>query len=290
MGILMPKAEKHKPRPRGYGPSRCLAALQAWVQGLNHLNAAGEHHRCSTGLTAQVFLAYAAEDGGTTQSGQDDAAVAVAPTAMPAATAINALSQLLSEAQIAYWECPQPWPKTVDPESVILRGAESCDNYLLVITPRSLTDALCLQGLLFAISMHKRIVPVMAETVPAARLPEPLQTLEAIDLRTTVPPLAQTAEGRQLLHMLHHEANHYQTHTQLLVKALQWERQRRDPALLLRGKELAGYQRWLAETNRRSQPQPIQLQTLYVAESARLRGDRGDVITQGIGWLKRWLG
>ncbi|PSR18017.1 hypothetical protein C8255_09655 [filamentous cyanobacterium CCP3] len=260
-----------------------MAALQTWVQVLNHLTAAGDRQH-STGLTAQVFLAYAAEDSPrAARSGP----VAASPT--PTVTTINALSQLLSEAKIAYWECPQPWPTTVDPESAIARAVESCDNYLLVITPRSLTDALCLQGLLFALSMHKRIVPVLAETVPTDRLPEPLQTLETIDLRASQPPLAQTAEGHQLLQMLHHQANHYQIHTQLLVKALQWERQRRDSALLLQGKELAAYQRWLAEATRRSRPQPLQLQTLYVAESNRYWGDRGNVVTQGSGWLKRWL-
>lgn len=260
------------------------------MQVLNNLNAAADHQH-STSLTAQVFLAYAAEDGPrAVRPGQDSAAVEVSPIATsPAAATINALRQLLSEAQIDYWECPQPWPIAVDPESAISRAAESCDNYLLVLTPRSLTDALCLQGLLFALSMNKRIVPVLAETVPSDRLPEPLQTLGAIDLRTSVLPLGQTAEGLQLVQMLHHEAHDYQTHTQLLVKALQWERQRRDPSLLLRGEELAGYQRWLAGANGRSQPQPIQLQTLYVAESARCWSDRGDVDTQGVGWLKRWL-
>ncbi|PSN14002.1 hypothetical protein C7293_13500 [filamentous cyanobacterium CCT1] len=253
------------------------------VQDLNHLTAAGDRQH-PTGLTAQVFLAYAAED-----SPKAARYGPVAPAPTPTAATINALSQLLSEAQIAYWECPQPWPTAVDPEPAISRAAESCDNYLLVITPRSLTDAFCLQGLLFALSMHKRIVPVLAETVPVERLPEPLQTLETIDLRTSLLPLAQTAEGRRLLHRLHHRASDYQTHTRLLVKALQWERQRRDPALLLQGKELAAYQRWLAEATRRSQPQPIQLQTLYVAESNRCWGDRGNVVTQGGGWLKRWL-
>lgn len=252
------------------------------MQVLNHLNAAGDHQH-STGLTAQVFLAYAAEDSPKASRYEPVAATATATAAI-----IQALSQLLNEAQITYWECPQPWPKAVDPEPAISRAAESCDNYLLVITPRSLADALCLQGLLFALSLHKRVVPVLAETVPVERLPEPLQTLEIIDLRASLPPLAQTAEGRQLLHRLHHRASDYQTHTQLMVNALQWERQQRDPALLLKGKELAAYQRWLAEANRRSQPQPIQLQTLYVTESSRHWGDRNDAVTQG-SWLKQWL-
>ncbi|MGB3312125.1 MAG: TIR domain-containing protein [Nodosilinea sp.] len=252
---------------------------------MNNLNAddALQH---STHLTAQVLLAYAAEDMPSAEGHEPDSALGA--ISLVAAT-INALRQLLTEAQIDYWECPQPWPTALDPESAISRAAESCDNYLLVLTPRALTDVCCLQGLLFALSMNKRIVPVLVATVPTARLPEPLQTLKPLDLRTIAPPFGETDQGRQLLKTLHHEASYHQTHTQLLVKALQWERQLRDPGLLLRGKELAGYQRWLPGANQRSRYQPIQLQCLYVAESARRWSDRGDTVTQSTGWLKRWL-
>ncbi|MBE9137622.1 toll/interleukin-1 receptor domain-containing protein [Nodosilinea sp. LEGE 07088] len=235
----------------------------------------------ATNPTAQVFLAYAAADWPS--PGRNDGA-AIAPAAI-----VEALRQLLTEAQMAYWECPTPWPTAVDSESAISRATEACDNYLLVLTPRVLADALCLQGLLFALSMNKRIVPVLAAPVAVEHLPEPLQTLGIIDLRRSGLPLGQTTEGRQLVQTLSHEAHYHQTHTQLLVRALQWERQQRDPTLLSRGAELAGYQRWLARAQRRSRHQPIQLQTLYVAESARHWGDRDSPMAGTTRWLKDWL-
>ncbi|WP_017298217.1 toll/interleukin-1 receptor domain-containing protein [Nodosilinea nodulosa] len=254
---------------------------------MNKLNTAGDYQH-PLGLTAQVFLAYAAEDcprfegDGQALPGQGNAAT------------VNALRQLLTTAQIPCWEFPRPWPSAVDPEAAMSRATEGCDNYLLVLSPHCLADALCLQGLLFALSLNKRIVPVLAEAVPMAHLPEPLQTLAAIDLRTAVPPLKQTSAGRQILKTLRHEASYHRAHTQLLVKALQWERQLRDPTLLLRGNELADYQRWVVRASGRSRHQFIYLQVLYVAESARQwsnrQGNNGsDFVPQGIGWLKHWV-
>jgi hypothetical protein len=175
----------------------------------------------------------------------------------------------------------------VDPEATISRATEACDNYMLVLSPRSLADICCLQGLLFALSMNKRIVPVLAEAVSTEHLPEPLQILEIPDLRTISYPLEQSLVGHQILQTLHHEADYHEAHTQLLTKALQWERQRRDPALLLYGEELAWYQRWLVVARGRSRHCPIQLQTLYIAESAR--SNEQPALAQGLTWLKRWL-
>jgi hypothetical protein len=203
------------------------------------------------------------------------------------APAVEALRHLLSEAQITYWECPHPWLSEVDAEATISRATEACDNYLLVLSPQSLADAGCLQGLLFALSMNKRIVPVLCATVSLDQLPEPLQTLEMIDLRAIAFPLEQSLAGRQILQTLHHEADYHQAHTQLLIKALGWERQQRDPALLLGGEELAWYQRWLVGARLRSRHCPIQLQTLYVTES--IRSSEQPALAQGLDWLKRWL-
>jgi len=241
---------------------------------LKNSNTAGDDQR-TTDLIAQVFLAYAAED--ERRAPEDGAAT------------VESLRRLLTQARMTYWEYPNPWPPAADPETVISRAAEACDNYVLLLSPRALSDALCLQGLLFAFSMNKRVVPVLVEAVPTEHLPEPLQTLDAIDLRAALPPLEQTSAGPQLIETLQHQADYHRAHTQLLVKALQWERQLRDPSLLLQGKELARYQRWLAVASGRSRHQPIQLQTLYVAESTHRWGSQGDVVTQGLDWLKRWL-
>lgn len=244
------------------------------MQVLKNLNVAGDDRR-TTDLIAQVFLAYAAED----QPNLDQENFACA------AATVRALRQLLTQANISYWQCPYPLPANgVEAEVVISRATEACDNYVLVLSPRSLADACCLQGLLFALSMNKRIVPLLAETVPTEHLPEPLQTLEMIHLQSASPALGLSRGDRQLLQTLHHDADYHRTHTQLLVKALAWERQRHDPALLLTGNPLDFYQRWLALAQGRSHHRPIQLQALYVAESVRHAQ-----APPGIGWLRRWL-
>jgi hypothetical protein len=249
-----------------------LNAVQPWVQILSKMNVT-DHHQCSTNLMAQVFLAYAAEDEPNRQT----------KNCASAAAAVSALRQLLTQANISYWQRPYPWPATAATEAVISRATETCDNYVLVLSPRSLADACCLQGLLFALSLNKRIVPLLVETVPTEHLPEPLQTLKIIDLQSAITAREPTASTRQMLQTLHHDADYHRTHTQLLVKALEWERQRRDPALLLQGDNLTWYQNWLAVAQARSHHRPIQLQTLYVSESVRHDYDLGP------GWLKRWL-
>lgn len=242
------------------------------MQVLNNLNVAG-HRQRPADLVAQVFLAYAAAD----EPNLDPENCACA------AAAVRSLRQLLTQANISYWQRPHPWPADgVEPEVVISRATEACDNYVLVLSPRSLADACCLQGLLFALSMNKRIVPLLAETVPTEYLPEPLQTLEMIHLQAVSPDRS----GRQLLQTLSYDAAYHHTHTQLLVKALTWERQLRDPALLLTGNPLDFYQQWLASAQGRSHHRPIQLQMLYVAESARHHSQP----SQAPGWLRRWLG
>ncbi len=205
----------------------------------------------------------------------------------PKHLAVQALRDLLTQSQISFWERPQFWGSTQDAETAIARATETCDNYLLVLSPAALTDDHCLQGLLFALSMNKRIVPVMAEPVALDHLPEPLQALDMIDLQVNQGSLIQTPQGRQIVATLHHEAAYHQAHTQLLTKALQWERHQRDPGLLLQGIDLDWYQRWLVGARGRSHHGPIYLQTLYVTESARHSGQPS--FSQSLDWVKRWL-
>jgi hypothetical protein len=205
----------------------------------------------------------------------------------PRDLAVEALRHLLTQAQISFWECPPFCSSTQDAETAISRATEACDNYLLVLSPAAVADDYCLQGLLFALSLNKRIMPLMAEPVALDHLPDPLQALEIIDLQWTQPPLSQTPQGHQIVATLHHEADYHQAHTQLLTRALQWERRQRDPALLLQGADLVWYQRWLGGARERSHHGPIYLQSLYVAESVR-HGEQSSH-HQSLAWFKRWL-
>jgi hypothetical protein len=115
--------------------------------------------------------------------------------------------------------------------------------------------------------MNKRIVPVLLSTVDADHLPEPLQGMPWVDLRGARTPLSTTNAGRQLVQILHHEADYHRTHTQLLLAALRWERQQRHPSGLLSPQASRTYQRWLQTAQHRSRHRPIYLQELLVTAS-----------------------
>nr|WP_240966569.1 TIR domain-containing protein [Nodosilinea sp. P-1105] len=177
------------------------------------------------------------------------------------------VAQLIDQAGFTVWHRDHLLPWAANSEEATSRATEACDNYMILLSSQALQDTLCLQGLLFALSMHKRIVPVQVEALDPARLPEPLQTIPRVNLRQPQLPLSQSDGGHQLLHRLRHQAEYHRWHTQLLLKALTWERQGRSPALLLKGQELCHYHQWTHKALLRTTYHPLQLQVLYVAES-----------------------
>lgn len=182
---------------------------------------------------------------------------------------LDALRDLLQAAGISMWDLHNDCPPEANLEIALSRATEACDNYVILLSPHALGHALCLEGLLFALSMNKRIVPVLLSTVDADHLPEPLQGMPWVDLRGAKPPLSTTNAGRQLIQALRHEADYHRTHTQLLMAALRWERQQRHPNGLLSPQEARTYHRWIQEAQQRSRHRPIYLQELFITESLR---------------------
>ena len=235
----------------------------------------------------QVFLAYADED-----------------LALPLGTtpvhAIEAIRQLILEAGLSLWDRGFHRPAETDWETAVSRATEACDNYVFLLSAHAIHNALCLQGLLFALSMNKRIVPVLLHSVAIEHLPDPLRTIPWLDLRQASQPLAASPEGQQLLATLRADATYHRTHTRLLVQALQWERQQRHPSGLLPKAALQRYRRWLKAAQERQQYRPIFLQELFVAESIRQvegkmavrsgQSAAGEGFAQVSNWLRHWIG
>jgi hypothetical protein len=201
-----------------------------------------------------VLLAYA--DG--------DREMPLSPGGPPSVEALRALIQAEG---LSLWDPHVDCPPTANLEIALSRATEACDNYVILLSPNALGHAACLQGLLFALSMNKRIVPVLLSTVDANHLPEPLQGMPWVDLRGVKAPLSATNAGRQLVQILRHEADYHRTHTQLLMAALRWERQHRHVSGLLSPQEARTYQRWLQEAQQRPHHRPIALQELFVTTS-----------------------
>lgn len=204
-------------------------------------------------LMTQVFLAYAEADV--------DFAMAV--------------RRALLRQGITVWSSQQDIVTGSDFQQSINQGIEAADNLLYLLSPNSLRSRYCQQELDYALTLHKRIIPLQIETVLATQLPAELATLQYIDLSecTRDPALMQAQLQEQmgaLLRILQQDEQYYNQHKVLLVKALKWERQHRNPTMLLRGSSLQQAESWLTLAQGRSQHQPTALQAEFITESLRL--------------------
>jgi WD40 repeat protein len=151
----------------------------------------------------------------------------------------------------------------VFPEA-IKRAIEQSDTFLFVITPSAVNSAYCENEVEYARQMQKRILPVLREPVPDAELPPEIRDRNWI-------PFTEDADFEQgmarLVTALDTDLDATQAHTHWLVKALEWNSERRDNSFLLRGSELKAAEAWLTAAPEHADPAPTPLQREYVLAS-----------------------
>ncbi|MEB3231505.1 MAG: TIR domain-containing protein, partial [Leptolyngbyaceae bacterium] len=211
------------------------------------------------------------------------------------------IRRLLLRAGFTVWSYATDIRSGDQMEEAIKRGIEGADNFVFLLTDASLESKRCLQELDYALSLNKRIIPVMLTPMPVSDLPAPLQKLQPINftpflslkqigasgsLSTVVETLQKlgaraladtgiSGDGsrplrqsvRQLLKALRENDTYYRIHKQLLTIALKWDRQRRNPALLFRGKTLKQYKSWMKLACQNLQHPPTALQMEFMATS-----------------------
>src|SRR5580704_11805844 len=122
----------------------------------------------------------------------------------------------------------------VFPEA-IKRAIESSDAFLFVITPESVDSQYCENEVEYALQLQKRILPILREPVPDSELPAEIRDRNWIPFTEDSgfePSMAR------LVSALDTDLEASKAHTRWLVKALEWNWERREPSLLLRGAEL----------------------------------------------------
>jgi WD40 repeat protein len=198
-------------------------------------------------LMTQVFLAHAEED-----------------------------SQVMDRIRKSLWrECFTVWTNKTDIqtgeafEDAIKRGIEQADNVVYLLSPDSLNSQYCQQELEYALLLNKRIIPILVRETPPEGMPPVLRGLHYIDLTDNVREEDYQLDESQLLKILRQDAPYYNEHKVLLTKALKWERQHRNPSILLRGYNLDHAKAWLKEAKLRKQHLPTALQEELIAESLR---------------------
>ncbi|MEG4170956.1 MULTISPECIES: TIR domain-containing protein [unclassified Microcoleus] len=156
-----------------------------------------------------------------------------------------------------------------DFQSAIDRGIEQTDNLVCLLSPDSVQSEYVRKEIDYALSLQKRIIPVLVRSTPPESIPLALQGVQYIDLTDNVEEDDYLLDESQLLKIIHQDEVYYNEHKVLLTQALKWERQHKNPSILLRGYNLRSAEAWLKVGQKRSQYRPTALIEEFIAESLR---------------------
>ncbi|MEZ2233408.1 TIR domain-containing protein [Microcoleus sp.] len=198
-------------------------------------------------LMTQVFVSYSEQDKATMEK----------------------IRNSLRRESLTVWTNTTDIQTGEDFQSAIDRGIEQTDNLVYLLSPDSVQSEYVRKEIDYALSLHKRIIPILVRETSAEKMPNALQNLQYIDLTDNVKEDDYLLDESQLLKILHQDEAYYNEHKVLLTKALKWERQHKNPSILLRGYNLRSAEAWLKVAQKRSQHPPTPLQEEFIAESLR---------------------
>ncbi|MEG3991110.1 TIR domain-containing protein [Microcoleus sp. S28C3] len=167
------------------------------------------------------------------------------------------------------------WTNTTDIQTgedfqrAIDRGIEQTDNLVYLVSPDSVESEYVRKEIDCAVSLHKRIIPVLVRETPPDSIPKALQGVQYIDLTDNVEEGDYVLDESQLLKILHQDEAYYNEHKVFLTQALKWERQHKNPSILLRGYNLRSAEAWLKVGQKRTQHCPTALIEEFIASSLR---------------------
>jgi len=167
------------------------------------------------------------------------------------------------------------WTNTTDIQTgedfqrAIDRGIEQTDNLVYLVSPDSVESEFVRKEIDYAVSLHKRIIPILVRETPPDSLPKALQGVQYIDLTDNVEEDDYVLDESQLLKIIHQDEVYYNEHKVFLTQALKWERQHKNPSILLRGYNLRSAEAWLKVGQKRIQHRPTALIEEFIAESLR---------------------
>jgi len=152
-------------------------------------------------------------------------------------------------------------------QNEINQGIEGADNLVYLISPDSIQSKYCQDELSLAFENKKRIIPLLIEQTELEEIPPHIRALQFIDFSNSQDEASYQTCIDKLINQLKQDAHYYEQHKVLLVKALKWERQNRNPSILLRGYDLQKSEAWLKVAKQRREHPPLPLHEEFITES-----------------------
>ena len=143
-----------------------------------------------------------------------------------------------------------------------------CDTVVFVMSPESATSPVCAWEVEEAAKLAKRILPVIAMPLGAAKPPERLQQLNYIHFYAEKSvPGSGFGDGLVKLNVaLKSDLDWLREHTRLLERATEWEKGSRTPNRMLSGTDIGQAKAWAARRPKDA-PEPTALQLDYIKAS-----------------------
>ncbi|NEO97290.1 MAG: TIR domain-containing protein [Symploca sp. SIO2E9] len=164
------------------------------------------------------------------------------------------------------WFDQESIPPGSDFQQEIYRGIESSDNFLFIISPKSVNSPYCDDEVEYAQKLNKRFVTVVCSEVSAPELHSALRRVQWIDFKRHGGDFY--VNFSELIRTLDTDREHVHYHTKWLQRSLEWKQQGKSSDLLLRGSECSLAENWLLEAEQDDkQPAPVDVQTDFIRAS-----------------------
>lgn len=183
----------------------------------------------------------------------------------------------LQEREMDFWVDWEGIPPTVDWMKEIERGIEEADAFLPIVSPEWISSTVCRDELEIAVKNGKRLIPVVACDIVWKEVPSALAHLNFIFF---TPSFDIEQQLQKLFTALDTDYDWLKAHRRLQVKALEWERGKKEDGYFLRGTDLEEAEQQIS-VNANKDPRPTDLQREYVLKS-RQGATKQRRITTGI--------
>lgn len=157
-------------------------------------------------------------------------------------------------------------PSGVDYQEETFKAIESSDNFIMIVSPPSISSPYCRDEIEYANVLGKRIILITyREAVLDLIVPDGAEFTE-VNFEFLSNRYAECFSN--LLRVLDVDRTYIRSHNSLAQKALEWEQKDFDKNLLLRGTELSAALEWLSEAEEsKKKPAPSDLQIKLISKS-----------------------
>ncbi len=156
-------------------------------------------------------------------------------------------------------------PGIENPQEEIDAGIEEAENFVFIITQKSVQSEDCIREITYAAKNGKRIITLQLQEVESKKeLPEVLRRLKKIDFQNQ--PFDQGLA--QLIRTTEEDVEYVRFHTKLTQKALDWKKIGYPKDLLLPPLEYQNAKTWFEQAQENTkQPEPTEIQANYIKAS-----------------------